>query len=76
MSQADDPPGWDGYNVRTDRTQVIRQHGPNGEHWVIVPHDDRPAVDMCPYCFQPLATAHFAKVVCNFVYPLNDDSQR
>lgn len=68
---SDEIPGWDGYNVRTDRTQVVRQFlNDVGEHWVIVPHDERPAVALCPCCDRPFRTARAAKLVCNIIYPL------
>lgn len=67
---SDEIPGWDGYNVRTDRTQVVRQHDTKGECWVIVPHDERPAITLCPCCDRVFRTARAAKLVCNAIYPL------
>ena len=68
---SDDPPGWDGYNVRSDRVQVVRQYDINNvEHWVIVPPDERDAILLCPYCDLPMRTELAAKRVCEAVYPL------
>lgn len=72
MTLEKDIPGFGDYNVRTDRLQVIRQPSEpdQAETWVIVPHDDRPALTTCPCCSKLFETAKAAKLIANIVYPL------
>lgn len=67
----EDVPGFGSYTVRTDRLQVVAT--PDGRAWIILPHDDRPAVDQCPCCNRPLLSARAAMLVANAVYPLPEE---
>ena len=65
----EEPAGWDGYSVRSDRMQIVHQQG----HYIIVPHEnDRPSIDRCPCCNGFMLSLHSAKVIANRVYPLTE----
>lgn len=41
-----------------------------GNGWIILPGDDRPAVDTCPCCDVPLFSIENARALADSLYPI------
>jgi hypothetical protein len=61
----DEVPGWNSF-VRSDGMAVSR--GVEGT-WLVLPHDHRPPVTLCPCCKRPMKSAFAAEKVADEVYP-------
>ena len=40
--------------------------------WIVLPKDERPVIDRCPFCRAPLESRIAAQVVADMAYPLPD----
>jgi len=56
---------WHNNERRADRLIVDRAV----DGWVIIPNDDRAALDICPSCHQEFHTARAAQIVADALYP-------
>lgn len=57
-----------GWQDRWRRDGLVVQLGLDG--WIVLPGDDRPAIDKCPCCNSPLESQRGAQVVADTFYPL------
>jgi hypothetical protein len=58
----------DGWREGRRRDGLIVTMGLEG--WVVIPHDERPAVDRCPCCNCPLESERAAQVVADVLFPV------